>query len=155
MDKKNILAKTIVLAIDDDADFLATLRDLLEAQDLQVLTASSGAKGLNILNNTSQHLRVLLLDYNMPIFNGEDTLLHVRQIRPDIKIIALSGVPASQLPETFRNTVDKLITKPFKLTQLVDAIKELAILHSTSPVHSFEPVATKPHTPKSHPDIQI
>jgi CheY-like chemotaxis protein len=116
---------TSILLIDDDPDFLATIRPLLATHGFHVYTAASGATGLNILQNGPDDLRVLLLDFKMPTFDGAETLRYVQRVRPGIKVIGVTAVPFDQLPEEFRNGVDKLIFKPFKTNDLVAAIEEL------------------------------
>jgi CheY-like chemotaxis protein len=120
--KKHV--KIAVLAVDDDAEYLVAIRPVLAAHGFHVYTAASGAKGLNILAYAPENLRVLLLDYNMPGFSGVDTLQYVRRVSPDVKIIAVTGVGRDQLPEEFRNGVDKIISKPFRTDDLVAAITE-------------------------------
>jgi len=118
--------KTAVLVIDDDAHFLATIRDSLKEHGFETYTAACGATGLNILANAPDNLRVLLLDYKMPQFDGADTMRYVHQVRRNIKVIGVTAVPFDQLPEGFRNGVDKIISKPFRTEELIAAIKEAA-----------------------------
>ncbi len=146
---------TTVLAIDDDNEFLATIQELLSAHGFHVFTASSGPKGLNILSNGPKDLRVVLLDYKMPDFTGLDTLHHIHRVRPDVRIIAITGIPPSQLPEEFHSGVDRLISKPLKITDLVAAIMEQARLHVTTQLPLAPRPTALPHVPKSHPDIQL
>lgn len=134
--------KMAVLAIDDDAGFLTTIRGLLEIHGFQVYTASSGPKGLNILANAPENLRVLLLDYKMPGFDGADTLRYVHQVRRDIKVIAVTGIGYDELPVEFREGVDKIIFKPFKTDDLVVAIAEIIVPAAQPAVNA---TASAPH----------
>ncbi|HUK84059.1 MAG TPA: response regulator [Verrucomicrobiae bacterium] len=118
-------ANCTVLAIDDDPIILQTLRPALRDQGFNVLTSTSGPKGLDMLRYAGYDIRVVLLDYNMPQLNGAETLLHVRRLNPEAKVIALTGVNINLLPETFCEGVDKLVQKPFRTGDLVAAIREL------------------------------
>jgi CheY-like chemotaxis protein len=126
-------APPAVLAIDDDKQFLATLRDLLHEHGFEVYTAACGATGLRILVNGPEHLRVLLLDYKMPEFDGVETLRYVQRVHPGVKVIGLTGVPFDQLPDEFRTGVDKLISKPFRTEDLIATIEQLASPELTVP----------------------
>jgi DNA-binding response OmpR family regulator len=119
--------KVAVLAIDDDPEFLGAIRPLLTAHGFEVYITTSGAKGLNILANAPENLRVLLLDYKMPKFDGADTLRYVHQVRRNIKVIAVTGIGYDQLPSEFRSGVDKIIFKPFKAEDLVAAINAILV----------------------------
>lgn len=121
--------KTAVLVIDDDTEFLATIRELLLTHGFEVYIAASGPKGLNILANAPENLRVMLLDYRMPGFDGMDTLHYVHQVRHDVKVIAVTGISFDQLPDQFRSGVDKIVFKPFNIAKLLAAIEELSLQH--------------------------
>jgi CheY-like chemotaxis protein len=117
--------KLTVLAIDDDKSMLDSLRGLLRAEGFAVLTANSGPKGLELLRLAPKNLEVLLLDYNMPGYDGAQTLQHVRKLRPNIKIVAVTGVDINRLPPEFRDGVDKLVLKPFQSSELISTIRGL------------------------------
>ena len=63
-----------ILAIDDDQQFLDAMKTLLTDAGFNVLTSSSGPKGLDTLNYAARDIKVVLLDYHMPKFNGAETL---------------------------------------------------------------------------------
>lgn len=115
-----------VLVIDDDSGVLEVLRPLLKEAGYTVLTAQSGAKGLDLLRYAQKDVRVVVLDYNMPRLSGSDTLTYLRKLAPHTKVIALSGVEAELLPEEYRSSVDRLMHKPFRGVELIRAINDLA-----------------------------
>ena len=114
-----------VLAIDDDPAIRQILRPLLREEGFNVLTSSSGPKGLDMTRYAGRDIRIVLLDYNMPQLNGAETLAYLRRLSPDTKIIALTGVDINLLPESFREGVDKFLQKPFRTTDLIVAMREL------------------------------
>ncbi|MEI6084422.1 MAG: response regulator [Verrucomicrobiota bacterium] len=117
--------QSTVLAIDDDKSMLDSLRGMLRAEGFAVITANSGPKGLELLRFAPKNLEVLLLDYNMPGYNGAETLAHVRKLRPNVKIVAVTGADINRLPPEFREGVDKLVLKPFKSSELIGTIRGL------------------------------
>jgi len=117
--------KYTVLAIDDDPAFLSILRPVLRDGGFNVLTSTSGPKGLEMVRFAGRDLSVVLLDYNMPQLNGAETLSYVRQLNPRVKVMALSGVDLNLLPSSFHEGVDKFLRKPFRSQDLIDAINSL------------------------------
>jgi two-component system cell cycle sensor histidine kinase/response regulator CckA len=114
-----------VLAIDDDLDLLGVLRPALSAGGFTVLTAASGAKGLDMLRYCQRDVRLVVLDYNMPLLNGADTLGYLKKLNPHVKVLALTGIEFGLLPESFRTGVDKILPKPYSTSQLMTSINEL------------------------------
>jgi CheY-like chemotaxis protein len=113
-----------VLAIDDDLDFLESLRLLLYAEGFKVLTSTSGPKGLDMLRY-ARDVRIVLLDYSMPQLTGAETLAHIRKLNPCVKVIAVTAVDVNLVPNSYRQGVDKLIQKPPRGVELVNAINSL------------------------------
>ena len=114
-----------VLAIDDEQAILEALRPSLRAEGFNVLTAGSGAKGLDMLRYCQRDVRLVVLDFNMPRLNGMDTLNFLRKINPHVKVLAVTGVDPNVLPEAFRRGVDKILPKPYTTSQLISNVNEL------------------------------
>jgi CheY-like chemotaxis protein len=111
-----------VLVVDDDDDFNNALRDSLLDVGFNVLTVNSGLKAVKTLQYGNENVDVVLLDYSMPVLDGAQTLEHLKNQFPNVKTIGVTGLNASQLPDTYRNGVEQLLTKPIKTPDLVTAI---------------------------------
>ena len=117
------IEKPTILVIDDEPDFLDTVAAWLRQEGYNVLAASNGAKGLNMLRYAVKDIHVVLLDYRMPQLDGLETLLHLRRLNPQARVIAVTGVPLAEIPPRFRDGTDVLIQKPFQSAVLLGAIK--------------------------------
>lgn len=78
-----------VLCVDDEKNILNSLRRLLRQENYNLLTASSGAEGLKLLEET--HVQLVISDQRMPEMSGVDFLSKVREKYPEIIRIILSG----------------------------------------------------------------
>ena len=114
-----------VLVIDDDQAFLHVLRPVLQEEGYTVLTSSSGTKGLNMLRYAPKDIKIVLLDYSMPSFDGAETLSFVRKLSPSAKVIAVTGMELDVLPESFRVGVDAFMHKPFQMKELLATMDQL------------------------------
>src|SRR5258706_10064168 len=114
-----------VLAVDDDATYLNVVSDMLRQGGLNVLSSTSPAKGLDMLQYKGNEIDLVLLDYWMPTLDGEMTLKHMRKVCPGIKVIAVTGVEVEELPTSFRDEVDDFLGKPFKSSDLMGCIQSL------------------------------
>jgi CheY-like chemotaxis protein len=114
-----------VLVVDDDAAFVHLVSSVLRKHGFNVLSASSGAKGLNMIACGPGDIRVVLLDYSMPQLDGEETLNFVRQLSPNAKVIGVTAVKLDSVPKAYRDGVDKLLTKPVIAAELIGAVHEV------------------------------
>lgn len=79
-----------VLLVDDETSFLAIMEKRLSSRDLDVRTADSGAKALEILEKDNE-IDVLILDVKMPGMDGLQALHEIRTRFPLVEVIMLTG----------------------------------------------------------------
>jgi CheY-like chemotaxis protein len=118
-------SKGTILVIDDDPKFLETMRILLRGAGYNVLTSGTGPKGLDMIRYAPRDVRTVLLDFNMPGFNGAETLEYLRKLTPNVKVIAVSGFKVTELPQSFQAGVERFVAKPFSNDQLLQTIEEV------------------------------
>lgn len=126
-----------VLVIDDDRAFLDVMRASLRDAGFNVLTSPSGPKGLDMLRYAQRDIHAVVLDYNLPGFNGAETLGFVRKLSPTVKVIAISGFDATRLPPGFQEGVDAFLAKPFAGSELVSLLR--AMTNHATPVAATSP----------------
>ncbi len=89
-----MLVRTIwnmsILIVDDDHDSLMLLLTMLRSEGMQVLTADNGYAALELLERQST-IDLVLLDIQMPVINGVQTLNLIRERDKDLKVIAQSA----------------------------------------------------------------
>jgi len=83
-----------VLVVDDDPAVQIMIKLVLERAGHAVVVAGDGRKGLAEFENETFDL--LLLDIFMPGMDGLETMRMVRQARPALPIIVISGRPATE-----------------------------------------------------------
>ena len=116
-----------VLIVDDDAGMRDSLVALLGAYGFQVLTASDGIRGLQVVRESAP--RVVLTDILMPGQDGMETIKEMRRMHPDVKIIAMSGggqIDKMDYLEYARMLgADATISKPADIDELVQLLESL------------------------------
>lgn len=88
MNKNSIPPK--ILIIDDEINILRSLRRLLEDEELDITTASSGKEALRVIND-KKDIAVIVSDMCMPGMTGVELLEEARKILPDTIRIMLTG----------------------------------------------------------------
>jgi DNA-binding NtrC family response regulator len=117
-----------ILVIDDDRAVLSAIKILLERDAHTVEAVDNSRAGLQLLETRS--FDVLIVDIFMPGMDGFETMSFVRQSRPEMPIIVISGHqfwPASEKAPDFLYMATKLgavssVQKPFKPGDLLTAV---------------------------------
>ncbi len=86
---KDIEYTSTLLLVDDEKSVLNTLKRLLRKEEYKIITASSGAEGLEVLKNNN--VQVIISDQRMPQMSGTEFFSEVIKEFPDIVRIILSG----------------------------------------------------------------
>jgi len=101
-----------ILVIDDDKVVRELLKDFFETKDFEVVTASEGESGLNLLKEDKFDL--LLLDHMLPGMDGMDILRNISSEQIDITSIMITGHGKIQnAVEAMKLGAFDYITKPF------------------------------------------
>jgi len=112
-----------ILIVDDDQDVLSMMSIILESKGFEVISCSSGTEALEKLK--TQQPQLVLLDIMMPVMNGYDVLVHMKQ-RPETQNIPVIMVTAKgegdEIITGYQHGADYYIPKPFTTEQLLYGI---------------------------------
>jgi CheY-like chemotaxis protein len=109
-----------VLCVDDNPDVLELQKSMLEYSGYEVLLAHNGDDGLNLARGVKVDLAVL--DYEMPRMMGTELAQRLRDMRPALPIIILSG---SEVPADAAQVADCCLSKTQMGMALVQEIHRL------------------------------
>jgi len=112
-----------ILLIDDEKMILDVGCELLEELGYTVLSALSGREALEIFQEYSTKIDLVIMDMIMPGMSGGETFDRLRSINQDIKVLLSSGYSLNgQATQILRRGCDGFIQKPFNLNQLAEKI---------------------------------
>ncbi len=96
--KKSVAARTgkCVLIVDDDEEYRASSRLVVEREGHDVITSGTAAEGLAILRERDVDL--VLVDYLMPAMSGEDFVREMRTFRPNTQVVLQTGYASEHPP---------------------------------------------------------
>jgi len=117
--------ETVLLAEDEDA-IREFIKKLLKEYGYKVITASSGQEAINEFKAHKDKIQLVLLDVIMPNKNGKDAYDEIKKIRPDIRVLFMSGYPADIIHK--HDIIEKgfaYIEKPASPTKLLRKIREV------------------------------
>jgi len=116
-----------ILVIDDENSIRLLLKKMLEREGFDVMTASDGKEGMDIISKAAFDL--VITDIVMPEKEGIEIIMELKKGYPDIPIIAISG-GGIVMPEIYLDLAEKLgavhtFSKPIDKETLVSTIKEI------------------------------
>jgi PAS domain S-box-containing protein len=113
-----------VLVIDDEEPVRNVAAALLETFGFTVVTASSGADGIECFRESAFDL--VLLDLTMPGMNGEETLARLRAISSRVRVLLFSGYSESdRIAQLAASGPLLFLQKPFTRSSLEQKLQEI------------------------------
>jgi CheY-like chemotaxis protein len=121
--KHNFEMPAKVLLVDDEREFVQTLSERLIMRDMGPAVAYDGESALNLIKEDEPE--VMIVDLKMPGIDGLEVLKKVKETRPDIEVIILTG----HGHEEDRERCMKLgafayLQKPLDINELSEIIKK-------------------------------
>jgi PAS domain S-box-containing protein len=114
-----------VLVIDDEVAIRKVTAELLQNANYQTLQAENGEEGRKLFQ-AHPEIRLVITDLMMPVMDGVTAMKHFRDLRPDIPLIATSGMVSAQVDkEEARELSDTFLAKPYRSAELLQAVGQL------------------------------
>jgi DNA-binding response OmpR family regulator len=115
-----------VLVVDDDEGVRELLDATLRRAGLNVLLACDGREGVDIFRRHADEIRAVVLDRTMPDVGGEDAFDEIRRIRPDVRVMLISGYSEERAAWHFIDKgLDGFLHKPFEPKTLLERIRRI------------------------------
>ena len=130
-----------VLLVEDDDDVRAVVRQMLELKGYGVVEARDGEQALRVAEGWEGRLPLVVSDVVMPRMNGPEFASRLRTVRPDTKVLFVSGYTDDTIVQ--RGVLEDgvmFMQKPFTAEGLARRVR--AILDSTHLPDESSPVLT-------------
>lgn len=112
-----------VLLVDDNEDFLDSTKDVIEMEDFEVITATSGEEALEIIK--TQSFQFILMDIKMPGLNGVETFIRMKQHDPTVNVLMATAYSMEDLmAQALREGAKAVLQKPLDMKMLLTTIRK-------------------------------
>jgi CheY-like chemotaxis protein len=120
-------SRTTILVVDDEPALVALVRTMLWRAGYNVLEAGSGEEALRVAAEEKGQIKLLLSDVLMPEMNGYELAARLRESRPEMKVLFMSGYRDRVIFDSTGVAVEDhpLVRKPFTQFALVSKIAEV------------------------------
>jgi DNA-binding response OmpR family regulator len=119
--------KKRILVVDDNEDLRTTIQALLQADGFDVSVAADGEAAL--LQHRSRPADVVITDLFMPDKDGIETIIELKKLYPNVKIVAMSGWTSTQGSDYLQvaREIGASVTlqKPFDPLELSRVVRQL------------------------------
>lgn len=116
-----------ILLVEDDQDLRAMLKSSLQKGKHLIIEASDGKEALYKFK--SLLIDLVITDLVMPEQDGIGLIMELKKLKPDIKIIAISGGgkagPSNYLSIAETLGADAVFSKPFSVTIFQEKVEEI------------------------------
>jgi PAS domain S-box-containing protein len=123
-----------ILLVEDEANLRYLARQYLEKQGYMVIEAADGAVAMQIAVAHEAVIHLLLTDVIMPGMNGRELAQRISEIRPNVKILYMSGYTENVIGHNgMLDAGIRLLQKPFNLRDLKSKVREVLDATPTPP----------------------
>jgi len=116
----------LIMVVDDELFVRRITQQTLEACGYRVILACDGAEAVALFAGHKEHIAAVITDMMMPVMDGPATIQVLRRLRPDLPIIAASGLSDGTYQiKVEQMGVNHFLPKPYTAETLLILLHEL------------------------------
>ncbi len=121
----------LVLVVDDEEPIRAVAQKTLECFGYRVLLAANGVEAASLYSSRRNEIAAVITDMAMPVMDGPATIVALRSINPEVKIIGSSGFGSKYAaPRANGAETEHFIRKPYSTEAMLHALHQ--VLHGSA-----------------------
>ncbi len=113
-----------LLVVDDEEDMLSAMEDILAHQGYTAMTAKDGEAALEVFRE-HQGIALVITDIVMPRLDGRELIKRIKEMRPETKIVAVSGYTSYVAGKEDIRSIDGFLQKPFEASSLLSTVRHI------------------------------
>ena len=118
-----------VLVVEDEAGVREVAERILQDFGFETIAAVDGRHALEIMDRVGDRVTAVLLDLSMPRMGGQETFRRLREIRPALPVIMMSGYTEQAVAPQFNGSgpgLTAFLQKPFLAEDLMGVLRQIA-----------------------------
>lgn len=122
----DIAGNEVILVVDDDSSVRNLATDILNKFGYKVMLAENGVQAIEQYKKHWHEIDLVILDIIMPKMSGQETLIQLKQINKDVKVLLTSGYSLdSKLQNFLDQGVYAFLQKPYHFYALLAKIRNI------------------------------
>lgn len=122
---KGPVKRDLVMFVDDEPEVRSIARITLEQLGYRLIEAEDGVQALNLFQQRKDEISLVITDVLMPNLDGLGLATRLHKLAPDLPILLLSGHVLEEDLWAPGNARLRYLMKPYRLTDLQDAVVDL------------------------------
>jgi signal transduction histidine kinase/CheY-like chemotaxis protein len=123
---RDVTGQDTILLVEDEEAVRSFAARALRMRGYNVLEAGGGEEALEIVKSGADEIHLLITDVVMPNMDGPTLVRHVKELKPDLAVIFMSGYAEEAFRRSDQSSEDiHFLPKPFGLKQLAAKVKEV------------------------------
>jgi PAS domain S-box-containing protein len=119
----------VVLIVEDEQGVREVAERMVQEIGFQTVTAVDGRDALEAMDRVGDSITAVLLDLSMPRMGGQETFRRLREVRPDLPVIMMSGYTEQAVAPQFTGSgpgITAFLQKPFLAEDLIGVLRRVA-----------------------------
>lgn len=125
-------SRELILLVEDEQEVAEMGAQILIAEGYKVIVANDGFEALKIYQRAGNHIGLIILDFFLPVMDGDAVFDELRALNPDVNVVLSSGFAeqqkvSSMLAQGLRGFVPKPYTREkilFQIRSTLDSAKQ-------------------------------
>ena len=119
-------ARELILLVDDDPELLELASSMLEFEDYRIITAKDGIEALKIYQRMGKTIALIILDYFLPVMDGDAVFDELKALDPDVQVVLSSGFgEQATLGGMLARGLRGFLPKPYTHERLIEQIRSI------------------------------
>ncbi len=115
-----------LLFVDDEVKLLESGRQMLEKLGYAVDVSASGKEAYEKFSQSPHQYDLVITDFTMPQMTGDELARKIREIRPNLPILIMTGLATQTTSEILKSVqVDKVVMKPLTTGEIATTIRQV------------------------------
>jgi two-component system, NtrC family, response regulator HydG len=112
-----------ILVVDDNKDFADVFCDILRSNNYNAESCYGGEQAVKLVGDVPYD--IMFVDIRMPDMDGIETLIQVKKIRPDTRVIMMTGYSVDEMVHrAIEENASDIIYKPFEIEKVLGLIRQ-------------------------------
>ena len=116
--------RELILLVDDEVEIAELASEMLAEEGYKVIVAKDGMEALRIYERISKNIGLVVLDFFLPVMDGDAVFDELRALNPEVAVVLSSGfAEQSKIGAMLAQGLRGFIPKPYTREKLLEQVR--------------------------------